>query len=126
MIASRRKLAKTVVDRMETLGAKQALNELAAYILVHHLKSSVKMIVSDVEAELASRGRVVARVVSARPLDDELRASLRELVANHANATEVALHEELNPELIGGLQLSAAGYELDTSIASKIKQLSTL
>lgn len=126
MLASRRKLARTVVDRMETHGYKTALSELAAYILTHRLKGGAKMIISDIEAELASRGRVVARVVSARPLDDELRDALRTLVTNHTDAQEVVLREQINPELIGGLQLSAAGYELDASIASKIKQLRTL
>jgi F-type H+-transporting ATPase subunit delta len=126
MVASRRKLAKTVVDRMEKLGSKQALNELAAYMITHHQTGDAPIIVSDIEAELASRGRVVADVISARPLDVTLRDQLSKLVAKHTNASEVTLREEVDPELIGGVQLRAGGYELDSTIATKIKRLKTL
>lgn len=126
MAISRRKLAATVVDRMEKLGSTQAMQELAAYIIDHRLTGSAPMIISDIEAELASRGRVVADVVSARPLDATLRDHIRALVTRQTDAADVTLREAVNPELIGGIQLRAGGYELDSTIATKIKRLKTL
>jgi len=126
MVVSRRKLVQTIVDRMESHGSKAALSELAAYIVVNRLGKQTELIVSDIERELAARGRVVADVTAARPLDDSTRKLLLDYVKQHTDSSDVTLREHIDASLIGGVLVNAGGHQLDTTIKSKLKRLKTL
>lgn len=126
MLASRRKLARTVVDRMESIGQKQALQELAAYIVDHRLQNQSELITNDIERELAARGRVVADVTTARPLDDSARAAVLEYIRKATNAQDVSLRESTDAALIGGVRIDTGTHQLDTTIETKLKRLRTL
>ena len=126
MVVSRRKLVRVVVDRMESQGSKQALNELAAYIVTNRLGKQAELIISDIERELAARGRVVADVSAARPLDDSTRAVVLEYVKQHTNARDITLREHTDESLIGGVLINTGGLQLDTTIKTKLKRLKTL
>ena len=126
MLASRRKLALTVVDRMESIGQKKALQELAAYIVEHHLQNQSELITNDIERELAARGRVVASVTTARPLDDSTRATVLGYIREQTNAQDVTLRESIDASLIGGVRIDTGTHQLDTTIATKLKRLKTL
>lgn len=126
MVVSRRKLVHAVVDRMESQGSKPALQELAAYIVVHKLTKQADLIISDIERELAARGRVVTYVTTARPLDDSTRSVVLGYVKQYANAKDVTLHESIDESLIGGVLIDTGGHQLDTTIKTKLKRLKTL
>ena len=126
MVVSRRKLVRTVVDRMESQGSKAALNELAAYIVANRITKQRELIISDIERELAARGRVVARVSAARPLDDSTRKLVLDYVKKQTKADEVALHEHIDESLIGGVLINAGGHQLDATVKTKLKRLKTL
>jgi F0F1-type ATP synthase delta subunit len=126
MTVSRRKLVRAVVDRMESHGSKQALSELAAYIVDHRLTKQAGLIISDIERELAARGRVVARVSAARPLDDSTRTVVLDYIKKHTSARDVTLHEHTDESLIGGVLVNFNGQQLDTTVKTKLKRLKTL
>lgn len=126
MLASRRKLARTVVDRMESIGQAKALQELAAYIVTNHLQKQSELILNDLERELAARGRVVADVTTARPLDDSTRAIVLDYIRRATNAHDVTLRESIDASVIGGVRIDTGTHQLDTTIATKLKRLRTL
>jgi len=127
MAVSRRKLVRVVVDRMESHGSELALRELAAYIVAHHMAKQAQLIINDLERELAARGRVVADVSTARPLDDSARKVVLDYIRTHTDAKkDVALREHIDESLIGGVLVRAGGHELDTTIKTKLKRLQGL
>jgi F0F1-type ATP synthase delta subunit len=126
MVVSRRKLVHTVVDRMQSQGSKPALRELAAYIVTNRLGKQAELIVSDIERELAARGRVVADVTAARPLDDSTRKVLLDYVKKHTDSSDVTLREHTDESIIGGVLVNAGGHQLDTTIKTKLKRLKVL
>lgn len=126
MAASRRKLVRAVVDRMESEGSAAALHELAAYIVLHRLTKQTELIISDIERELAARGRVVADVTTARPLDDSTRSVVLAYVKELQSSKDVNLREHIDESLIGGVLINSGGHQLDTTIKTKLKRLKTL
>ncbi len=68
------------------------------------------------------RGMVEARVRTAVPLNDALRARVRESVARHTGLQPV-LVEKVDPALIGGIVIEVGDEKIDGSIAHKLSQL---
>ena len=120
---SRRRLAIFIVDRIEAGQRAQVLRELAAYIVEEGLVREADLIASEIEAEFASRGHVVADVMSARALDDASRSQLTEFIAREANARTVELREEVDADLIGGVVIETPGKYFDSSLKSQLQQL---
>jgi F-type H+-transporting ATPase subunit delta len=70
----------------------------------------------------AHRGEVVARVTSARPLDEPQLAAIRaELRA--AMRTEVSVESAVDPELLGGLVVRVGSRMIDSSLRTKLQNL---
>jgi F0F1-type ATP synthase delta subunit len=122
-VVSRRRLAKFIVDRIEAGQRTRVIRELAAYIVEEGLVRETDLITSDIEAEFAARGHVVADVTSARALDDASRSQLTEFIAQEVGAERVELREEVDADLIGGVVIEAPGKYLDSSLASQLQQL---
>jgi len=94
-----------VINRKGRLGQLRAIAE--AYRLAHH----------------ALRGWVDAHVRTAVPLDDALRARLREAIAA-STGKQPTLIERVDPSLIGGMVVEVAGKKIDASVASRLRDLS--
>jgi len=121
---SRRQVAKVVADKLLAgEPSKKVIAELAAYLITHKQLSQADMYLADVESLLADRGYVVADVTSAHPLDEDLRAHIKRLVGTDAKT--VALREQVDSDLIGGVIVKARGKQIDTSIRTTLQQLRT-
>ena len=121
---SRRQVAKVVADKLLAgEPSKKVIAELAAYLITHKQLSQTDMYLADVESLLADRGYVVADVTSAHPLDEDLRAHIKRLVGTDAKT--VALREQVDSDLIGGVIVKARGKQIDTSIRTTLQQLRT-
>jgi F-type H+-transporting ATPase subunit delta len=68
------------------------------------------------------RGRVEAKVVSARDLDEAALTRLREAL-HGISGKEVILHQETNPELIGGLLVELEGKIYDGSVRTQLENM---
>ena len=66
---------------------------------------------------------VIASVTTAIELDDTLRAEFTKMVKD-ATKEEVRIEEKINPDIIGGFIVRVGDYELDSSIAGRLKRLS--
>jgi F-type H+-transporting ATPase subunit delta len=64
-----------------------------------------------------------ADVVTAIALDDSLRKSILNLIAQKFNKNTVELHESVDQDLIGGFVLRIGDKQIDASIARKLKNI---
>ncbi len=116
---SRRKLAQYAVDAYENGTLSEALQELAAYLIDARRLREAELVVRAIEDELATRGTVIARVASARPLTAELEAAITSLVG----AKEISILETTDQALIGGVRIETPGKLLDATIKRKLLAL---
>lgn len=119
---SRRQLATYVADRLSD-GDTSVLKELAAYVVEERLTRELDLIVSEIEAEFAARGNVVADVTSAHALDDTSRSELKQFIAEATGAKSVEIREDVDAALIGGVVIETPGKYFDGSLASQLNQL---
>lgn len=69
------------------------------------------------------RGLVEARVRTAVPLNDALRADLVAAITRFSGKRPI-LSESVDPSLIGGMIVEVEGRKVDTSLAARLKSLS--
>mgnify|MGYP003544687671 FL=1 len=123
---SRRAVAAYVAAQLASgATSTDVMQQLAAYLVDHRLTKHAARYVADIELELTRLGEVVADVTTARPLTDELRDAVAQMVAAGADTTasRVALREHLDTSLIGGVVVRTAGKEYDRSIKSALRGL---
>ena len=70
----------------------------------------------------AAAGRVRAMVTSARPLSDAMAERLRAALAT-ATRKQVLLERQLDPELLGGLQVKVGSTLFDGGVRSRLHEL---
>lgn len=117
---SRRKLAAYTVDELERgKPLDQITRQLAGFLIDERRTREADLLVRSIEDELASRGTVVARVRSARPVNQEMRGAIKRLL----QASTLHLDETVDETLIGGVRIEAPGERLDATIKRKILAL---
>jgi F-type H+-transporting ATPase subunit delta len=65
---------------------------------------------------------VEARVRTAVPLSEALRARVRESVARHTGRQPILL-EKVDPALIGGIIIDVGDEKIDGSVSNKLREL---
>lgn len=126
MAASRRAVARHIADQLVANAPRQdIMKQLAAYLVANRQVKHAERYVADIEAELASRGTVIADVTTARPLSQDLRDMITNLVAtaNKVSSGHVQLREHEDANIIGGVIVRAAGKEYDRSVKRAIRGL---
>lgn len=124
MPSNRIDIARGFVSRLDTVGAKKAVRELASLLLEYRLHSQIDEILADISAEYARvHGVVEAEARTVFPLSKELKAELANRVKELTGAKKVILHEEIDESLLGGVIVSAPDMELDLSLRTKLAKL---
>jgi F-type H+-transporting ATPase subunit delta len=84
---------------------------------------SLRVIAEAYRQELRDRrGLVDAKVRTAVPLTDALRAGLTDSLARFTGRKPTLL-EKVDPSLIGGMVVEVAGTKIDTSVSSRLRDL---
>jgi F0F1-type ATP synthase delta subunit len=117
---SRRKMATFVADKL-TAGhsVSDALKEVAAYLLTSGRVREQELLVRDIEAEMATRGVVVADVASARPLGASIESEIKAMTG----AKTVQLRQTVDETLLGGVRIDVPGKRFDGTIRHKLNAL---
>ena len=118
---SRSKIAAYFADEIVS-GKPDVIKRLAALLIDTHRTGELDLIVADIEYELNERGIILADVTTALPVDEGFEEAIRQLLAAGKN-DKVILREPIDPELIGGIKIRAAGRELDASVRHKLMKL---
>ena len=113
---------KTVLA--EVFGGLSELSRSFVNLVVDHgREGNLSAIASSyLESYRRRQGTVSATVASARALTPEQRAQIESAIMA-AGAKAVELHEEVNPDLIGGLVVRVGDKQIDTSIAQALRTL---
>lgn len=117
---SRRSLANYAVSQVEA-GAlvSHILDELAAYLVSTKREREADLVVRSIEDELADRGTVIARVMTAEPLTD----ALRDQIAARIGGKKVHLDELVDPAVLGGVRIETPDQTFDGTIKRKLLTL---
>lgn len=118
---SRRDVSEWIATRL-LAGDDRAelMQQLAAYLVQHKLTKHADVFIADIERQLALQGTIVVDVTSARGLDDELRAEIKQ---QFKDAHSVTLREHIDESLIGGVIIKTPTHEYDASLSSALKRL---
>lgn len=101
-----------LVDVLQVINRKGRLGALAAIAEAYR------------QAYRDRRGLVDVHVRTAVPLTEGLRARLTDSIARFSGRTPTLI-EKVDPSLIAGLVVEVAGTKIDTSVASRLKDLGT-
>ncbi len=122
---SRRSLAKYAADQLTNgSSVEETAKKLAAALVENGQQANLDYLMSDIAAELESRGQLaVSQVTSARPLSAELRQQLIAKLKQSTGVEAVLLEEQVDKQLVGGLRVETAGKVWDSSLRRKLQQL---
>jgi F0F1-type ATP synthase delta subunit len=117
-------IAKGFVAQLDSLGAKKAIQQLAAYIIENRIHNQTNEIMDSIQAEYQKvHGIVEATAASVYPLTAELKKRVQDIVANKTGAKKVVLHELIDPSVLGGVKINAPEMELDLTLKTKLAKL---
>lgn len=124
MPISRRLLVKTFVDLVEQEGVSAKLvTSFAAYLFETGHAKHTDLVINDIIAEFARRGRVLAHVTTAHPLKGTRRPEIEKWLKHTLGAHHIELTEEVEPKIIGGIKVSLPGLEMDATLKSQLQAL---
>lgn len=121
---SRRRMAEHMADRLVAGDdSRSVLLELAAYLKDSRRIKEGVLIVRDIERALLSRGVVVAKVTSARPLKQGSLEGIKQFIASHYGVKTVYVRELIDASAIGGFKVSTPDKELDRTLSKYVSTI---
>ncbi|MFZ3009735.1 MAG: F0F1 ATP synthase subunit delta [Candidatus Microsaccharimonas sp.] len=123
---SRRSLALYVADQLVTQPNHNAVvKRLAGYLVESRRTKELDIIVKDIDYYLSEKGIMNTVVTSAFDIGQETKKAIEQFVLKQTNANTIALSNEVDPTVIGGVRISLPGRELDQTIAHQLTVLKT-
>ncbi len=117
---------KSLIDDLKN-GFSQPVSNLIQMTFDYGRISDLVAIIDEFERRYDAKiSRVHADVVTAIQLDKQQRDQLKANLAQRFGAKEVVLHEQVDPEILGGVIVHLNNKTLDGSLSSKIKQIRRL
>lgn len=121
---SRRVLANYAADQwVSGADRKKLIEQLAAYLVESRRSGEVILLVRDIEQALADRGQVLARIASARPLNEDLESAIVDQLKKDASAEQVEIDSRVDPDLLGGVRVEIPGREYDNTLRRRLQTL---
>ncbi|XP_015431995.1 PREDICTED: ATP synthase subunit O, mitochondrial [Dufourea novaeangliae] len=123
---------KDKVEALKTISSKMSLSKETTNLLallaengrlgkVNNIINAFKLIMA------ASRGEVVCEVITAKPLDADMKSKLEGALNGFLNKGQtIMLTAKVDPTIIGGMIVSVGDKYVDMSVASKIKKYSDI
>ncbi len=128
MNQSRHHQAEVIAKRtMQTVSRPKLAQEIAAYLLETKQTAQLESLLRDVMAYRADNGVVEATVVSAHPLNNDIKDRIKTILkSQYPHAKTMLLDEEIDPSMIGGLKIVMPGEQLDATLATKLNTFKRL
>lgn len=129
MKLNRRKLAEEIAKRLASGEPTANLSrEVAAYLVDAGKTSELNSLLRDVAVIRAEQNGIIELTAeSAFALSPEQSSQIENLAKKqYPQAKQVIIHNQQNPEVIGGVSLSMPSASLDLSIRGKLNKLRTL
>ncbi|XP_014253019.1 ATP synthase subunit O, mitochondrial-like [Cimex lectularius] len=115
-------------DAIKTMATKVNLTTASTNLLVVLAENNRLQRLEGVASAFSTimagvKGRLICYVTTAKPLDEEDRAQLDNVLKSFAKkGEEIVVEVKVDPSLIGGMIVKAGDKYVDMSIASKIKK----
>lgn len=102
--------------------------QIAAYLIDTGKTSELNSLLRDItDIRAEQNGIVELSATTAFALSSEQTAEVEDLVKKqYPSAKQVIIHNELNPDVIGGVSLSMPRASLDLTIRAKLNKLKSL
>lgn len=128
MKVSRTRLAAIITDlAARPIGTIPLSREIAAYLLTEGRTGELDSIMRDVMQCRVDQGVVEVVATDARPVSSRAKQDITNLVrAQFPQAKQIIISEELDPTIIGGVQLELANQQLDLSVRAKLNRFKQL
>lgn len=116
---SRTKIANYIGSKIQQGEIKQAINELAAYLVESRRTREADLIVRSVFESLESEGHVVTDITTTGELTEGLVTQIKNLL--EADSLEIRQHRD--PDVLGGVRIATPTRQLDATIARRLTKL---
>ena len=124
MQCSRRKLAQAFVSLLNRYPRSDVMGLLASELVRQGRARELDLLAVDIVRHLyAMRRELVAEVHSAHPLPGQLLKELKHLLRSATGAYAVEVTGVLDPDLVGGVLIKTAEWELDGTIRRALRRL---
>jgi F0F1-type ATP synthase delta subunit len=122
---SRRRLAEYAADQLlDGQPTHKITKELAAVLMATNKSKDAELLAQDIAWELENRGELAsADVISAIELSGSLRQELSKFIKQAAKVNNVALQEEVDESVIGGIKVETAKHAWDYTIAKQLSDI---
>lgn len=122
---SRRSLARYAADQlMGGVSAKAVAKHLAAVLIDGQRQKEAPLLLSDINYELQSRGRLAAATVTtASELSTKLRSEVIALIKKSSKVQQVLLSENIDENIIGGIRIETAERTWDKTVIGQLNKL---
>lgn len=125
---SRHRLATYIAQQLAMgVPSNNLATQIAAYLVDSRQTQQADLLLQDITYMLAKdHGLVLANVTSARPLSEDIKATIAEYVKNVDHAKSVELTEVIDEDLIGGVIIRTPSAVFDSSIRTQLKTLGNI
>lgn len=121
--ASVKQIAQAINDLSQKSTDDKALaKEIAAYIVAERRSADLGAIMREVARLRSQSGIVEATVTTARPLSDNVRSSIKQLL----NSDQAVINEVIDKTVIGGVRIEANEYYLDLTVRNRLNRLKVI
>jgi F-type H+-transporting ATPase subunit delta len=117
---------KAVIEK--ALGAN--ISKLTLLFLDKLIEGRREMYITEIadafsDSYKALKGIVTAKVVTAAPMNDKIRAEVTQIIKNNKefiNASAIEIEERIDKNLIGGIIINVGDKQVDASFSKKINE----
>lgn len=126
-LISREEKTKSVTNMLKGKTSQVTLNLMTTLAGNARLNSIVGITDSYIQLMKAKRGEVEATIISAEPLNKAQTTAVQEAMKSQfPEGAKVVLKTEVNPSILGGLQIQIGDKFLDLSVGSRIEEVGRL
>ncbi len=129
MKASRRDIAEAVVSLAVKTGDRTRVAQALAFYLVqeHRVRDLDAIMREAIRLREQRDGIIEAEVITAFPLDDAMAPQIKQLIKSMKPGLQnVVLDTQVNPSVLGGVDIHTREYEFDATLRTKLLKLKNL
>lgn len=104
--------------------ARQIVQRFLSSLVAEHGRDRLPLILEELDRLVAEeRGQVIVTVTTAVELDESEVTQIERLLTDQLKVKGVELHQEIDPQLIGGIRIKIGDKVIDHTIKAKLDQL---
>lgn len=119
---SRRIIANYCADRLIAKD-ETVIKKLAAFLVDTKRTREAILIIRDIESALASRGVVVAKIMTAHELQASVESEIKKFISDATKAKQVATQVTTDASLLGGISIEIPDHQFDDTVRTKLRTL---